>query len=267
VIDPWGVLLGEWVFDAALMTVFWLWAVRLHNAGFVDIGWCLGIGLDALAVLLWSGSRSVLAWILAVALWLWAIRLVLYLGGRVIGKPEDPRFGALRNEWRAKGRSENAMLFVVFQTQGLLAVVFSIPVFLASLGPDNRLGALSTGGVFLFAVGFLGEILADRQLARFRAQGAHGVCRKGLWAYSRHPNYFFEFLLWFGLALATLGTSYGAVALVCPALILFFLLRVTGIPATEAHAVESRGEEYRRYQEEVSAFVPWFPRKGRGASG
>lgn len=263
---PFAVLVGCWALDAALMTVFWLWAVRLRNAGFVDMGWCLGISLDALAVLPWSGAASPLVWAVSAALWAWSLRLVLYLGRRVIGKPEDPRFGALRAEWRARGASENARLFGVFQIQGFLAGVFALPAYLAALRPPATIPTLSWAGLAVFALGLAGETLADAQLARFRARGTRDVCREGLWAYSRHPNYFFEFLVWLGLALSVLPRPYGAIALLCPALILFFLLRVTGIPATEAHALESRGEEYRRYREEVSAFVPWFPRR-RGPSG
>lgn len=263
-IDPAAVLIGSWILDAALMTVFWLWAKRFRNAGYVDIGWCLGIGLNALVDLLWSGTHSLLAWALAVAVWLWASRLAVYLAGRVIGKPEDPRFSALRKEWREHGRSENAVLFGVYQFQGFLALIFAGPVFLACLEPSLRLGWTGVLGLGLFAVGLAGEILADAQLSRHKASRAGGVCRRGLWAYSRHPNYFFEFLVWLGLAVGVLEAPYGFLALLCPVLILIFLLKVTGIPATEAHAVESRGEEYRRYQREVSAFVPWFPHKEQG---
>lgn len=263
-IDPLGVLLGLWVFDGVLMTVFWLWALRLQNAGFVDLGWSLGIGLDALAILLWSGASSLPGWILAVGAWLWAIRLAYYLGRRVIGKPEDPRFAALRRDWRERGRPEKVVLFGIFQLQGFLAVVFSLPVFLACWHPEPRVGVAAAAGAVLLALGLIGESLADAQLARHRQSGRRSVCRSGLWAYSRHPNYFFEFLFWLGMGVGALGVPGGFLALLCPALILFFLLRVTGIPATEAHALESRGEEYRRYQKEVSSFVPLPPRKDRG---
>jgi len=264
VIDPLGVLLGLWVLDAVLMAVFWLWALRLKNAGFVDLGWSLGIGFDALAILLWSGARSLPCWILAVGAWLWALRLAFYLGRRVIGKPEDPRFTALRKDWRERGRPEMAVLFGIFQLQGFLSVVFSLPVFLACLQPRPWNGVVVAAGAALIAVGLIGESLADAQLARHRESGRRSVCREGLWAYSRHPNYFFEFLFWLGMGVGALAVPGGFLALVCPALILFFLLRVTGIPATEAHALESRGEEYRRYQKEVSAFVPLPPRRDRG---
>ncbi len=246
--------------NAALMTVLWIWAVRLRNADFASIGGCLGVSLDVLAELLWSGTPSPLAWSLAVALWLWALRIVWYLGRRMIGKPEDPRYAAVRQVWRARDRLMNAVWFGVFQLQGVLGVVFSLPVFLVCLHPLPQIGEAGTVGILLFALGFVGESLAVIQLARDRASGRCGVYRKGLWAYSRHSNDFFECVLWVGLAVGALEVPYGAVAFLCPVLKLFFLLRRTGTSATETRALQSLGEDYRRYQREVSAFFPWVPR-------
>jgi steroid 5-alpha reductase family enzyme len=111
-------------------------------------------------------------------------------------------------------------------------------------------------------VAWIGESAADFQLMYFKSKPAnHGViCQVGLWKYSRHPNYFFESLIWIAFALFAMGSPYGYVALIAPMLILYFLFRVTGIPATEAQALRSKGESYRRYQQTTSAFVPWFPR-------
>ena len=118
-------------------------------------------------------------------------------------------------------------------------------------------------GLALWATALAGEVLADRQLARFRgAPGNRGkTCRAGLWRYSRHPNYFFEWLIWCAYSLMTLPAPYGWIGLANPLLMLFLILKVTGIPANEARALQTRGEDYRRYQRSTSAFVPWFPKK------
>jgi steroid 5-alpha reductase family enzyme len=106
----------------------------------------------------------------------------------------------------------------------------------------------------------IGEGVADEQLAAFKRDPANRgrVCQRGLWNFSRHPNYFFEWFVWVAWALYALASPFGWGALICPALMFFFLFRVTGIPATEAQSLRSRGEEYARYQRTTSSFVPWF---------
>ncbi len=118
----------------------------------------------------------------------------------------------------------------------------------------------------IWCVGMIGLAVADRQLARFKAdRGNRGrTCCRGLWRYSRHPNYFFESIHWWAYAPLAWGTSFGWIALVVPMLLLYFVLFVTGIPPTEAQSLASRGEDYRRYQRTTSRFIPWFPRKERG---
>jgi steroid 5-alpha reductase family enzyme len=135
-------------------------------------------------------------------------------------------------------------------------------VALAAVNADPVLRWTEWLAIALWAGALAGESVADRQLERFKAD-AHSrgrVCRSGLWRYSRHPNYFFEWLVWVAYALAATTAPWGALAWACPAVMLFLLFRVTGIPATEAHALRSRGEAYRDYQRTTSAFVPWVPR-------
>jgi steroid 5-alpha reductase family enzyme len=112
----------------------------------------------------------------------------------------------------------------------------------------------------------LGLAVADLQLARFKADRCNQgtSCRSGLWRYSRHPNYFFEWVHWWAYAPLAMGVSFWWVALAVPMLLLYFILFVTGIPPTEAQSLASRGEDYRRYQHTTSRFVPWFPRKEQG---
>ena len=153
-------------------------------------------------------------------------------------------------------------------------MVLSIPFVFACnrpLDPKLPLGsdAFAIGGIALWLIGLLGESLADRQLARFRADPANKgkVCRTGLWNYSRHPNYFFEWLVWVGYAVFALGSPWGWLGLLAPALMLHFLRNVTGIPMTEELSLKSKGDAYREYQRTTSAFVPWFKQAAATRNG
>jgi steroid 5-alpha reductase family enzyme len=141
-------------------------------------------------------------------------------------------------------------------------VVLSAPALIAVFNEESRLAPLELAAFVLWAAALWGEALADRQLEGFKSRpSSRGrTCREGLWRYSRHPNYFFEWLIWVAYALFALASPWGAASLTSPALMLYLLFKVTGIPATEAQAIRSKGDDYRRYQASTSVFVPWFPR-------
>ena len=147
-----------------------------------------------------------------------------------------------------------------FELQALLVVVFSTPFLFAAFNSTPALSNVEIVGLALAAIGVLGEATADLQMQAFKRDPASRgrVCDVGLWGYSRHPNYFFESVVWWGFFIAALGSPYGWITVVCPLLMLYFLLRVTGIPLTEEYAVRSKGDAYREYQRTTSAFVPWF---------
>jgi steroid 5-alpha reductase family enzyme len=245
-----------------LMGCLWLVQLRSHDATAVDVGWAYGIGLlGALDALLGRGapSQRLLEGALVV---LWSLRLGSYVLVRgVLGrKGEDRRYAEMRRRY---GAQADRYFLVFFEAQAALVVVFSLPLLLASFDRSSRIGALEWVGVAVWAAGVLGESLADWQLAAFRADPANRgrSARVGLWRYSRHPNYFFEWLVWVGLALVALPAPYGPLGLLAPALLLFLVLFVTGIPPSEKQALRTRGEDYRRYQRQTSVFVPWFPRR------
>ena len=146
----------------------------------------------------------------------------------------------------------------------MLDAVLAVPFLLASRNAAPELGAFEYAGVAVWLIALVGESVADAQLRAFRANPANrgGVCDAGLWRYSRHPNYFFEWLVWCAVALFAFGSPWGWVSVACPAMMLYFLLKVTGIPATESHMLRSRGEKFAAYQRRTSAFVPWWPRAG-----
>jgi steroid 5-alpha reductase family enzyme len=243
-----------------LMLVLWLIHFPMRNAAIVDAGWAGGLAiLGVLYAVLGDGFETRRYLIGAMAA-IWGFRLAIHLlTDRIIGHPEEGRYQELRREWKT---NVGAKFLLFFEFQALLCVVLSAPFYLSSRNGAPALSILNDAGVAVWAIGILGEALADRQLAAFKRNPANRgkTCRAGLWSYSRHPNYFFEWLIWVGFALFAIDSPYGWVGLISPALILYFLLRVTGIPATEAQALRSRGEEYRRYQQTTSAFVPWPPR-------
>jgi steroid 5-alpha reductase family enzyme len=244
-----------------LMLVLWLVHLALRNAAIVDAGWAGGLAL--LGVLYgvtgdgWSPRRAAIGLMAAV----WGLRLALYLlFTRVLGHPEEGRYVQLRREWATHIPLK---FFLFFEFQALLCVVLSAPFLLASVNPAPRFSPLEYAGEGLWFAAIVGEIASDGQLTRFKndPRNKGKTCRAGLWNLSRHPNYFFEWLIWMAFALFALTSPYGYLGLLSPALILYFLFKVTGIPATEAQALRSRGDDYRRYQETTSAFVPWVPRK------
>ncbi len=246
---------------APIMLALWALHLRLGNAAVVDVGWAFSLGvLAVLAATLGEGYpvRRVLVGLIGAA---WSLRLTVHLARRVASEPEDPRYAELRARW---GGDLRLKFLGFFLFQGVLDVVLALPFFLAVIDPEPRIHWMAWAGVVLAVVSVTGEGIADAQLRQFKADPRNKgqVCRVGLWGWSRHPNYFFDWLIWISFALLGLGSPWGWVGLVAPALMFYFLTRVTGIPATEAHALRSRGEAYRRYQAEVSSFVPWPPRAG-----
>lgn len=259
-----SLLLLGLVCSAAGMLVVWLIAIRMDNYGIVDIAWSASFALLVVAYAAVSHPVPARAVLIVLMVSAWSLRLAGYLYRRIMSHHpvEDARYQDLRRSW---GPALRRRMFWFFQAQGLAAAFLSLPFALALVNPLPTIGAIEWAGVIVWAIGLLGESTADRQLARFKADPAHKgrVCNVGLWRYSRHPNYFFEWVIWVGYALVAWPAPFGVLAVACPAVMLYLLLGVTGIPATEAAAVARRGEAYREYQRTTSAFVPWFPRPAR----
>lgn len=241
--------------------LLFLVARRLDNFGIVDVAWSLGFAPLALFYGLCAEgavSRRVLITSMAV---LWSLRLGLHLGRRVLGhlETEDGRYKQLRLDW---GQQLNTKMALFFQLQALVLLVLSVPFVLAARNPSPSLQPLELAAALLWLLALCGETLADRQLAAFKRDPLKRstVCTVGLWRYSRHPNYFFEGLIWVAFALFASASPWGWIALYCPALILLFLLKLTGIRYTEEQLLRSKGEAYRLYQERTNAFIPWFPK-------
>ncbi len=240
-----------------LMSSGWLWQRRRENAGIVDVLWALGLGVGA--VLIGATGTGALAprLTLAVLGGCWAVRLALHLWLRVRGEPEDGRYRALRAHWNgSQGR-----FFAFFQFQAALVLFFALPFLAVATNPVRGITPALLAAMGIWTVSFAGESLADRQLARFRADPTQQgrACREGLWRYSRHPNYFFEWLHWYAYVALAYGSPIGWLAWSGPIVMYVFLRWISGIPYTEAQALRSRGDDYRAYQRGTPMLIPWFP--------
>jgi steroid 5-alpha reductase family enzyme len=243
---------------AALMFVLWLLHFPLRNAALADVGWAIGLVLLALFYTLHLTGYWRRTLILAPMVVIWGMRLGFYLLFNRVSRPEEGRYTELRRKW---GSHIGLKFLLFFEFQAVLCGVLSLPFLLAMHDPANGSSEFENWGLGIWVVAFLGETIADAQLARFRRDPKNKgrVCDEGLWRYSRHPNYFFEFLIWVSFALVAYPAQYGYLAFFSPALMLFLLCRVSGIPMNEKHALRSMGDQYRKYQRSTSAFVPWFP--------
>ena len=244
-----------------LMFVLWLIHFPMRNAAIVDAGWSGGLALLGVLYAAMGEGLAGRRWLVGLMAALWGLRLAIHLlTDRILGHPEEGRYQQLRREWRTHVPFK---FLLFFEFQALLCVVLAAPFYLAAQNAAPALGALEYLAAALWLAATAGESLADRQLADFKRDSANRgkTCRNGLWAWSRHPNYFFEWLIWVAFALFALPAPRGWIGLFSPALMLYFLFRVTGIPATEAQALRTRGDDYRRYQQTTSAFFPLPPKQ------
>ena len=241
-----------------LLALLYLWQRRTRDATAVDAGW--GASLVLCAVLYAALAPGSLAQRLAIALPVGVenLRIASLVRNR-LGKGEDSRYRELRRRWRAWGR-EQLTFAIFYEAQAFLAAVLSVPVLLGSFD-RHSLASVQWAGLALWIAAASCEAVADRQLAAFKANGGGGVMDRGLWRYSRHPNYFFQTLTWVAYALIAVTAPWGWLAFAAPVLILYLVLFVTGVPSAEESSLRSRGDAYRRYQAQTSVFVPWPPKR------
>ncbi|MBS0367143.1 MAG: DUF1295 domain-containing protein [Proteobacteria bacterium] len=247
-----------WGLAALTMTLGWRWQRARLNAGIVDVLWAAGLAGSALLSALLGHGALWPRLLLALCGGLWGARLARHLWRRVRAEPEDGRYRHLRQIWR----EDQWHWFALFQFQAALVALFAVPFVIAANNPVTCRYCLALAAVVWIA-SVSGESLADRQLARFRADPrsrAH-ACRVGLWRYSRHPNYFFEWLHWFTYVALAIGAPGSWASLIGPAAMFVFLRWVSGIPHTEAQALRTRGEDYRSYQRSTSMLFPWPPKR------
>jgi steroid 5-alpha reductase family enzyme len=262
----WQLWLVCWGAAAVLLAVLYVRQRRTRNATLVDAGWAVSVALAAiLAALLGPGAAGYRILIGATGA-AENLRIAWLVLGRTRGHAdEDTRYRELRRRWRARGR-EQLTFAIFYQAQALLAAVLGT-VFVLAVFAEGALGALAWAGAVVWLAAASLELCADAQLRRFKADPANRgkTMRSGLWRYSRHPNYFFQFLTWVAYALVAVEAPWGWLGFLSPALLLALVLFVTGIPPAEEQALRSRGDDYRRYQRETSPFIPWLPRSSTGS--
>jgi steroid 5-alpha reductase family enzyme len=258
--NPWIALLDWYLLAAAMMAAGWHWQRRHRNAGIVDVLWAAGLGGAAVWLAITGSGAPAARSLLAACGGLWGLRLARHLWRRVAGEGEDGRYAQMRAHWHG----HQGKLFAFFQFQALLVALFALP-FVAVAGNASPAPGWLVAGAVIWLGSVLGEATADRQLARFRRYRLNRgkTCREGLWRYSRHPNYFFEWLHWLAYVCFAMGAPLAWLAWSGLLLMYVFLRWISGIPWTEAQALRSRGEDYRAYQRSTPMLFPWFPATNR----
>ncbi len=250
---------------AAAMSGAWALQRATHNCGWVDAVWsgALGIGAAVAALVPPPGAAGPYTrqYLAAAMVLVWGARLAAHIARRTPATPEDPRYAEFRRNW---GASFEMRLFGLLMTQAAAAWVLLAAVVLAARDPARFPGWLDLAGALVLAGAVAGESVADAQMQRFRARRLGGVCDEGLWSWSRHPNYFFEFLAWCAYPLLALDAvaayPQGLLALAAPALMFFLLRYVSGVPPLEQSMLARRGDAFRSYQARVNVFFPMPPR-------
>ncbi|PJO48269.1 DUF1295 domain-containing protein [Brucella pituitosa] len=261
-----GLLLIVAISLSAIMALAWALERKSGKSGWIDAIWSLSVGAGSvIAVMLadatWQRRSAILILILA-----WSLRLGLHIARRSMGHSEDPRYAKLIKEW---GENASSRLFWFLQIQALAAFVLVLAVYLAAVSRPAFPSFWDIIAVIIIAIALIGEALSDTQLAQFRKtpEAKTEICETGLWAYSRHPNYFFEWLFWCAWPLMAITVSpWTWLSLLAPIQMYWLLVHVSGIPPLEEHMLKSRGEKFRTLQSRVNAFFPG-PRKSPARSG
>jgi steroid 5-alpha reductase family enzyme len=249
---------------SAAMSVAWLTAERTGRSGWIDAIWTFAAGLAGMSLSLSPASPGALRPPLVAGLAaLWSVRLGFHIVWRTAHGGDDPRYRQLRADW---GDKASGRLFWFLQVQAAAGLVLALSIAAAAHRPEIGLDIRDALGVALFLVAAFGERAADRQLARFGGdpKNKSKICDAGLWGYSRHPNYFFEWLVWVSFAIIAIAPvghyPWGWFGLAAPVLMYVLLVHASGIPPLEAHMLRSRGDAFRLYQARVNAFWPGPPR-------
>jgi steroid 5-alpha reductase family enzyme len=246
-----------------LMAGAWMVQQRTGNSGWVDTIWTLSLGLVGAGSALWpvaGAAPNARQWLVAGLVAIWSLRLGVHIAIRSAGITDDPRYAAFAREW---GVDSPRRMFIFLQNQGFSSIPLVFAIFVAARFPQDALRLQDYLGALILFVGIAGEALADAQLKSFRENLANKgrVCDVGLWRWSRHPNYFFEWFGWLAYPVIALSTGYvwGWAALLAPVFMYWILVYVTGIPPLEAQMLRSRGDRYRDYQSRTSQFFPLPP--------
>lgn len=260
-----AILLSVFLGLSIAMGLAWMVWRRTRNSGWVDVVWTFGVGALSMIIVMTLQSAESAAtsrlWIVFALVLVWTLRLGLHIAVRTSSVADDPRYAKLIQGW---GKNAKVQMFWLLQKQAWVSIPLVLAIVLAAANPVPMLRLQDWLGAVLLLTAIAGETVADRQLRRFRSRNGGDVCQQGLWAWSRHPNYFFQWLGWlaYPLIAITLDGSYvwGWLSLAAPLCMYWLLLHVSGIPPLEEHMLETRGNKYRAYMARTSAFFPLPPR-------
>jgi steroid 5-alpha reductase family enzyme len=243
-----------------VMLATWIVSVIVHDASIVDPIWPLGFVAIAWVIRIVANGNATLQWLIVVMVTIWGLRLSAHLAWRKRGAPEDFRYQAMRRHWGK--RFWIISLATVFGVQGALMWIVSLPVQLGQVHSSARVGILAVAGVVVWVVGFAFETIGDAQLTRFKAdpESAGRVMDQGLWRYTRHPNYFGDACVWWGIALVAAETGIGAFGFIGAVVMTVLLRRVSGVVLLERSLVKRR-PGYADYVARTSPFIPRPPRR------
>ena len=247
---------------SAVMILIWSWAYKIQNAGVVDIFWAFNFTIISAIIYFMADGYAPRKEVVCMLAGLWSLRLGIYLLIRVGShlEKEEGRYAQLRKEWVP---NPDLKFFIFFQAQAISNIMLATPFFVVAM---NKTAGLTIGemiGAGMWFVAIIGEGISDFQLKQFRNNPANKgkVCQNGLWNYSRHPNYFFQLMIWISVFIFALSSPWGWLSAICPLTIGYLIFKVTGIPMTEEQSLRSKGDLFREYQRTTSVFVPWFKKK------
>lgn len=254
-------LLMAWAIGFVFMAILWLIHIPLKNAALVDVGWSMTLILMIWAYMLYFDNFSPLMLTLAAMVSIWGLRLAVYLFlTRIYRAEEEGRYITLREKWAPH---ELRAFFIFYQAQAFMNVFISLPFLLAAADSSVEMNTVHIVATALFIISFSGETASDLQLHFFKKKPENRgrVCDTGLWRYSRHPNYFFEIMVWVSWFIYAVQSDYGYLGIIPALLLLYSIFKITGIPATEEQNLKSKGEAYREYMKKTPMFIPRLPKK------
>ncbi len=243
------------------MNIVFLIALKHKNNGLVDVGWGFGfVVISIFSLLINIDKFLIIKLIPTILVMLWGFRLSYYLFKRNYKKEEDYRYKDMRQRWGNKVNI-NAY-FKVFMLQGLLMSTIALPIIFFNASNLEKLNLLNIFGIIIWIIGYIFEVIGDYQLKKFikNPNNKGKIMTSGLWKYTRHPNYFGESVMWWGIFLITINSSLSYYGIISPIFITFLLVFISGIPLLEKKYENNK--EFQEYAKKTSKFIPWFVKKG-----
>lgn len=241
------------------MSIFFIAAQIIKNNSIVDIGWGIGFVMIAWYTLIRGNNYSFPSIVVTILVSLWGLRLFYHILRRNLGKPEDYRYAAWRREW-GKWLIPRSF-FQIFMLQGVLMLIIALPIIMNNASDRVSMTLTGIAGIGVWILGFVFEALGDKQLKDFvsdKRNKGH-IMKTGLWRYTRHPNYFGEATMWWGIFLISLSSESGILGIISPITITLLLLFVSGVPMLEKRYRDN--QEFQEYAKVTSKFIPWFPKR------